>query len=287
MTNSSHLIKTLTATFNLPLRGREIPAWRGAFIALAGMENDLFHNHDNSSTVRQFDSLAVMKLEQNTTVNGHRPIANGHPKMNSGQNLPVATAETGELRTAEPKTEKFLYRYPLVQYRSIRGKAAIFAMNEGVAAFQKVLATSNWEINWEGQPLQLQLEGLDMKDHYLQVTKEMHSYRLRRWMPFNDANYQRWLDCPDLHAKVDLLESILPGQLLNFCTGVGWQLPQRFDFRLLDLHATHSLRYHDIRRIALDVTYSANLLLPFGMALGKAVSHGFGCQYPLKKRDNV
>ncbi|MEO1261917.1 MAG: CRISPR-associated endonuclease Cas6 [Bacteroidota bacterium] len=264
MTKPTHLVKTLTATFDLPLKGSEIPAWRGAFIAMAGIENDLFHNHDNRSNVRPFDSKTVEKAQVSSKLNGHRPIGN---RM------------TAELPTDNVPTEKFYYRYPLVQYRSVRGKAAIFAMNEGVAAFQKILASKAWEIEWEGQPRMLQLEGLDMKDHYLQLTKEPQAYLLRRWLPFNGDNFQRWQESENLHARVNLLERILPGQLLNFCSGAGWQLPGRFDLQLQRILSERRMRYHDVQRISLDVEYTTNLLLPAGIALGKAVSHGFGCNY--------
>ncbi|TAK40939.1 MAG: hypothetical protein EPO28_09345 [Saprospiraceae bacterium] len=255
----SHLIRLLTATFDLLVRGNEIPAWRSAFVELAGLENDLFHNHDNRQQLKAVETEAL--------------VAAGN-----ADEFGVPTAPNNGQQT----TGKFFFRYPLIQYRSIKGKAAIFAMNEGVAAFQKVLATNSWEIEWEGQPLMLQLQSLDMKDHYLQMTKEMMAYQLNRWLPFNDENYQRWLDCPDLRARVDLLEKILSGQLLNFCTGAGWQLPERFDLRLLHLHATCLMRYHDTPRVALNVTYCTNMLLPQGIALGKAVSHGFGCQFPVR-----
>ncbi|MEO1257801.1 MAG: CRISPR-associated endonuclease Cas6 [Bacteroidota bacterium] len=267
MPHQDHLIKTLQATFDLPISGNKISAWRGAFIAMAGIGDSIFHNHDNSSTA--FSPIVA------------RSIKNGNRFSSPSKNIAHknGTKRTG-LPTAEQKKDKYLYRYPLIQYRSVKGKAAIFAINDGVTAFQNVLADTDWEIRIDGKRRRLRMEGLEMKDHCLRVTKEMHTYRLHRWMPFNDVNYQLWINCEDLGAKVELLERILPGQLLNFCSGVGWQVPQRFDLHLIDLHKTHSERYHNIQRPAFDVTYCANLLLPDGMAVGKAVSQGFGCQYP-------
>ena len=40
-------IHTLSVIFNLRLRQEELEAFRGAVIALAGRENELFHNHNN------------------------------------------------------------------------------------------------------------------------------------------------------------------------------------------------------------------------------------------------
>jgi hypothetical protein len=42
-------MKTLSLTFDLPLRHADLPAFRGAFAAMAGHAQDLFHNHDNQA----------------------------------------------------------------------------------------------------------------------------------------------------------------------------------------------------------------------------------------------
>lgn len=42
-----HTIRTLSIIFNLDLKQNELEAFRGAVIALAGRENELFHNHNN------------------------------------------------------------------------------------------------------------------------------------------------------------------------------------------------------------------------------------------------
>lgn len=42
-------IHTLSLTFDMPLRHHELPRFRGAMAQIAGWEQDLFHNHDNSA----------------------------------------------------------------------------------------------------------------------------------------------------------------------------------------------------------------------------------------------
>lgn len=39
------LIKVLSITFNHPIYSRQLARWRGAFIEMAGLDNNLFHNH--------------------------------------------------------------------------------------------------------------------------------------------------------------------------------------------------------------------------------------------------
>ena len=60
-------ISTLSATFKFNLRWSEIPAFRGAIVALAGREKDLFHNHDNdpsnSSAYKQRYPLIQYRIQ--------------------------------------------------------------------------------------------------------------------------------------------------------------------------------------------------------------------------------
>ena len=48
----------------------------------------------------------------------------------------------------------------------------------------------------------------------------------------------------------------------------------------MDLHDRRKTRYHDTELMAFDLCSRCNLLLPEDIALGKAVSHGFGVQWP-------
>jgi len=41
------IIKCLMVSFDLPIHPAQIPQWRGAFIEMAGIENEAFHNHAN------------------------------------------------------------------------------------------------------------------------------------------------------------------------------------------------------------------------------------------------
>lgn len=168
------------------------------------------------------------------------------------------------------------YRYPLVQYRSWRSKAALTAINEGVEAVQDVLARQDWGVNWEGEPIQLQVDGLSMREHHLRMSSSPKSYQIRKWLALNQDNYEQWQRSNSLIERAAMLERILAGQLLGFCSAMGYRLPERLEVRLHDIQRMRKVRLHGNPMIAFDVTYSANLILPGGIALGRGVSVGFG-----------
>jgi|GEM_PF-888110 len=219
-------IRTFDLTFSLRIYPRQLPHWRGAFIEMAGKENDLFHNHDQG--------------------NGNH------------------------------------YRYPLIQYRVNKGKAGIFAINEGVDALQDVLFSTDWKINWNGKPLALSVSNPKKGNHMLQMTDTLRHYKLFKYLPFNADNYQAWLRCRNLTERIALLERVLASHHIAFFADIGWRLPERLEISLQNIQLTQTVKCHDVPMLAFNLTYAANVLLPTGLALGKAVSHGFGWSAPAR-----
>jgi len=182
------------------------------------------------------------------------------------------------------------YRYPLVQYRSWRGKAALTAINEGVEVIQEVLARQDWGINWEGERIQLHVEGLSMREHHLRMSSSPKTYQIRKWLALNQDNYEQWQRSNSLIDRAAMLERILAGQLLGFCSAMGYRLPEHLEVSLHDIQRMRKLRLHGNPMIAFDISYSANLILPAGVAIGRGVSVGFGRmdkyrKYPPRRRE--
>ena len=227
--NSASLaIRQLLLTFNLPLHPKDLVRWRGAWAELAGLEHDVFHNHEGD--------------------------------------------------------KKYRYRYPLVHYRVRRNRAAILAFNEAVPAVQQVLAKQDWQIRWKGEPFLLSIENLQMHEPRLHFLDTPEHYRIQYWLPFNQDNFKRWNHTSGLQAQVELLNRILVGQLLNFFSGMNWQLPQRLEAEIVHIHRSGKIEVHGTKRPAIDIVFRSNIRLPIGVGLGKAVAFGFGQTYPIRSR---
>ncbi|MEM1121432.1 MAG: CRISPR-associated endonuclease Cas6 [Bacteroidota bacterium] len=223
----SEPIKTLQLIFDLPLGARQIAQWRGAFIQMAGWEDELFHNHNNQR-------------------------GNYH------------------------------YRYPLIQYRSFKGKAAIFAINEGVNALHKVLASNQWTITWEGCPKALQVADIRVSDHYLKMTKVPQKYQLFQWLALNEQGHREWQNCNGAIERILLLQRKLQNHLIGCFKGLNWNWPERIEVAIEFPNRRFPVKYHDAYLMAFDIAFSTNVLLPNSIAIGKGVSHGFGWIIPEK-----
>ncbi len=171
---------------------------------------------------------------------------------------------------------KFHYRYPLIQYRSIRGKAAICVLNEAIPTLQKVLIDLQPPFRIQGETHALKWEDMQMREHTLKMTDRPQTYRLRNWVALNKERMEDWEQIRGLRPRVTVLEKALAGQLIAFAIGMDWQIPKRFDPQLLDLKNWKQVRYHKIHLNAFDVVFDVPLLLPGGIGIGKATSHGFG-----------
>ena len=229
-----HQINTLSLTFRLPIYTRQIPAWRGAFVELAGWEADFLHNHQATNSA-----------------------------------------------------DAVIYRYPLVQYRVRNGLATIFALNEGIEAVQQVLFSKKWEVNWRGKPTGLIIENQPERKQYNLEIGPIHRLQMYKYLPFNTENYAKWLECNGLAERVILLERILRGHILSCLWGLGWQGTEEIKVTIQEIRKTQLLPYHGQRLMAFDLVFDTNVNLPEGIALGKAVSFGFGWAVPATQRHAI
>ncbi len=264
-TPSNPLIRTLQVSFDLPIFPRQISQWRGAFVEFAGIENDLFHNHKND----ELDLAAELELIESSD---QQPVSNAQQPTPSTP----STFQPINLST------RYHYRYPLIHYRMKRNHAAIFAINDGIEALQATLSSRSWRINWEGETRPLQITGMEMNEYYLRMLARPKTYRLYKWLALNEENYKAWLACGNLVERIQLLERILNSHLLAFARSVGWRLPERLEVSIQNIQQVSKVRCHHTPLLAFNVTYTANALLPPHIALGKAVSHGFGWQRPIR-----
>lgn len=171
---------------------------------------------------------------------------------------------------------KFHYRYPLIQYRSIKGKAAICVMNEAIPILQKVLMDISSPFVMQGVIHTLCWEDMQMREHTLQMTDQPQTYRIRYWVALNNERMKQWNEMRGMMKRIDMLQDALTGHLLAFAIGMDWRIPARFQVELLEWRDARPIRYHKVRFNGFDVVFQVPLDLPDGIGLGKATSHGFG-----------
>jgi len=169
-----------------------------------------------------------------------------------------------------------LYRYPLIQYKSIRRKPAILCLGDGVDEIHKLFNKSSWEIDLRGKKTNLVIDNLNLNNFRLNIWDKSFDYRLYNWFALNEKNYQRYNSLTSEMDRMEMLERILIGNILAFAKGMDWHVEQEIRVRIREIRNTKQLKYKNTHLMAFDVNFSSNVFLPNFIGLGKGASHGYG-----------
>lgn len=229
-------LQTLSLTLSQRIRPHEIPRWRGAFLEMIGWENELFHNHNNRD------------------IKGE--------KVFSSQSLSKA---------------KVHHRYPLIQYYERRGRGTIVGINEGVDALLKVLDEKELRMRWNGRWQQLKIVTVEKGAHQFKILDQPRQYRLQKWMALTQKNHALWRNASGLDVRIHLLNKLLVNHIIGVLKQFNWRWPAgSIEVKLDFLHRMDTIRHKGVAIEVFDVTFTSNVDLPEGLAIGKGVSHGFG-----------
>ncbi len=229
-------LQTLTLTLSHRIHPHEIPRWRGAFLEMIGWEEELFHNHNNKD-------IKGEKVFSTTTL-------------------------------AKAKVH---HRYPLIQYYEHKGRGTIIGINEGVPALLKVLDEKELRIKWNGRQQQLKIVNVQKGAHQFKILDRPRQYRLDRWMALTQKNHELWKNASSLEVRIHLLNKLLVNHIIGAVKQFGWRWPAgSLDAKLDLLHKMETIRHKGVSIEIFEVTFSSNVALPDGLAIGKGVSLGFG-----------
>ena len=170
----------------------------------------------------------------------------------------------------------FLYKYPLVQYKIIKGCPAIFCLDAGVEEIHKLFGQKNWVVNLKGVESKLEVEDLNLTSSELLVNGQLKTYTIRRWQALNEVNYRKYQALDSMVERLQMLERILVGNILSFAKGVDWHIDEKIQVKILNTPLLKPGRMKDVTVNAFDLTFRCNVSLPDWMGLGKGASTGFG-----------
>lgn len=180
------------------------------------------------------------------------------------------------------------YAYPLIQYKRINQKAAIVCLGEGTEAIGEFFAGGNFEVSIGERAVSLKVDSVDAKQVLVQCWDDGFSYHLRRWLPFNKQNYEKYCLMDGIVEKTTFLESLLIGNILSFAKGIGVHFEKKVVCKIILLSEPLTIVHKGIRLMGFDVDFVTNVTLPDYIGLGKGVSVGKGIiKRIIKERSNI
>lgn len=172
--------------------------------------------------------------------------------------------------------QDYLYKYPLVQYKSINNRSAIICIGEAVNEIHKLFNKSRWDISLMGDKVELIIEKLDLSNFSLQVFERSKEYSLQNWLGLNESNFRIYKGLSNDIDKTQMLEKVLVGNILSFAKGVDWRIEQKIKVRIDRIKKVKQLKYKETHLMAFDLDFTSNVSLPEYIGLGKGTSHGYG-----------
>ena len=169
------------------------------------------------------------------------------------------------------------YGYPLIQYKIINKKAAIVCLEEGADAVYELLGKGNLKFQLGERVLEtFQVE--EFKNTYfdMKISETKQRYSINNWLALNSDNIKKFKDAPTDWAKIELLESVLTGNILSMAKGLGWKVESRIETRIMEVEDQYPLTHKNQSFEAFNLIFSSNVSLPSFIGLGKGASSGHG-----------
>jgi len=168
----------------------------------------------------------------------------------------------------------FRYKYPLVQYKVIKEVPMLIGLHDGAQLLTELFLKIK-ELQIDGRIYPLYQKNLDHCQAQAGLIQHMKTYRFENlWMALNQENYKHYRQLEREDEKQSMLGTVLKNNLLSFFKGVNIWLEG--PIVATGIFTEHTTQFKDQPMLAFSGEFSANVLLPDLIGIGKAVSRGFG-----------
>jgi len=170
----------------------------------------------------------------------------------------------------------FRYSYPLIQYKSLNGRAAITCVEEGVDLVGQILSNLYGPLKLGYRNVECKVFDVKAEKTPIEISETDSDYQLSHWLPLNARNYTLYQEADSLVERIQVLERVLTGNILSFLKGVGIYLEEPLKVSIADISGTQVVTYKQVKLMSLDIKFRANISLPSYIGIGKNSSVGNG-----------
>lgn len=188
------------------------------------------------------------------------------------------------IKTTKEKNDLFhnhsdkgaIYRYPLIQYKRLNGKAALLCIEDGIEGIQDFFSETNWYLDIGSGLKPIKVENLRVRQYRIGVWEKIFSYTISRWLPLNQENYKKYHQLEDFGSKIIFLEKILLANILSFLQGIDLYVENKIEVKIRHILNQRLELYKGQDMQSFNLRFESNLSLPNFIGLGKGSSSGFG-----------
>lgn len=178
----------------------------------------------------------------------------------------------------------YRYSYPLIQYKRIRGKAAIVCLKQGTEDIGELFSTKLQPLSLGTRVITPTIDKILPRRIRIQIWKNLFSYRINRWIPLNSKNYKEYSQLTDDSEKAQFLSKILTGNILSMAKGLGIIFEKEVKCEIITFTESTTVKVKGIAMQCIDAEFRCNVSIPNYIGLGKHASINYGVV--TKKRIN-
>lgn len=189
----------------------------------------------------------------------------------------INTAEMmGSVLFHNHTSEGFRWGYPLIQYKSLNGRAAIVGIAEGADELLKLRPYLDRELHIGNKIMKFNVVSTEEITSDVGLSKHLMHYVLTGWMPFSQQNVRTFHSMKDELERKIMLESILVGNILAFFKGIKLFVDDNVVCRIEGRGPIQNTLYKNMKMKTFDVAFYTNAILPNNLGLGRRTSLGYG-----------
>lgn len=142
------------------------------------------------------------------------------------------------------KDNTFRYDYPLIQYKRINGNAAIIFIERGTDKIIDFINNNKDIADIGNRKTTLEIEKVDANDTIVQIWESEFTYSIRKYLPLNKINYEKYIQTDDIIEKYQILENVLVGNILSFAKGMGIYFNNKIKVTILQVDEPKVYRFN-------------------------------------------
>lgn len=171
---------------------------------------------------------------------------------------------------------QYRYAYPLVQYKVLQSMPMLLGIGEGADLLAELFLKTK-ELNIDKKLYPINFKDFKHRQTSIGMVDSMGHYQFETlWMPLNQKNHQFYKK-QNAGSDSIQLEKILTGNILSFYKAFDHIFGQDERVKVkLDIEGNRRATFKNQPMTVFWGQFSANVLLPDFIGLGRSVSRGFG-----------
>lgn len=180
--------------------------------------------------------------------------------------------------------EKYLYRYPKIQYKCAKRRPMLVCLHEGVDEIHKLFDQPDWTLQMQQRSLEMSIYRLELHEFNIRLLDKPQRYQLHRWVALNEKNYTEYQQLNALTDKISFLEQKLASHIISFAKSIQWHIHERFEVKIAELSTPRWVKIKNTHMMSFDLLFDTRVFLPDYLGLGRKVSLGFGTVKRVNKK---